>query len=473
MVLQNVILPGKMNINPEIYFRSSEKMVTTRGMVVIPQGVTLRTDTYMNTFDVGTWKKYTTISGIRLRIKIDGVGTAKVWSENAGQTPQLWFQKRFDIEGVIREDEELVFDIPYELEISNIFFEIDAETECILKYARFETLTPVPRDVRIAIAICTYKRREQLEQLLEELKMLPELGVRFNIKVVDNASELPDHYGKGIQLYHNPNTGGSGGFSRGMDETIKDLKQFAATHLVLMDDDVIIQTESLLRLYALLSFVRDGYEGEVVAGRMFRMDNPEVQYTACEIWNAGDIKHIGWNQDMTIRERLFDMNKNAGGEYSGWWFACFPIEFVKENRPLPFFLHCDDVEYGLRHGGEPIVLNGIQVWHETYEYRQSPVIEYYDYRNSLIVNEKYGLIPNKDMVLEEWKEKISEYHVLSEYTKECLIILGLLDFCLYYGKLYKCDGAKYHRRLCGVKGNRIRNAFLWRYVKIIFKRRFK
>lgn len=29
------------------------------------------------------------------------------------------------------------------------------------------------------------------------------------------------------------------------------------------------------------------------------------------------------------------------------------------------------------------------MWHETYEYRQSPVIAYYDCRNSLIVNPMY------------------------------------------------------------------------------------
>ena len=105
------------------------------------------------------------------------------------------------------------------------------------------------------------------------------------------------------------------------------------------------------------------------------------------------------------------MNENEGAEYGGWWFACYPMDFVEKNRPMPFFLHCDDVEYGLRHGGTPIILNGIQVWHETCEYRQSPVVAYYDTRNTLFVNEFLNDIFDYDDVLDKWKQKITEAHL--------------------------------------------------------------
>ncbi len=129
---------------------------------------------------------------------------------------------------------------------------------------------------------------------------------------------------------------------------------------------------------------------------MFRADKKYIQYTKTEIWNRSEILHTGWMQDMCKVECLPWMNLQEG-EYSGWWFACFPMEFVQKEKPLPFFLHCDDVEYGLRLGTVPMALNGIQVWHETYEYRQSPVITYYDVRNSLY-NER-------NMWLLDWKKR--------------------------------------------------------------------
>ena len=132
---------------------------------------------------------------------------------------------------------------------------------------------------------------------------------------------------------------------------------------------------------------------------------------------------------MTRPENLASLNDNEGAEYGGWWFACYPMEFVEKNRPLPFFLHCDDVEYGLRHGGTPIVLNGIQVWHETYEYRQSPVIAYYDTRNALIVNALYVQNQNKKDVicsLEKAIELVREESLEEAYTR----LLGIFHFCL-------------------------------------------
>ena len=173
------------------------------------------------------------------------------------------------------------------------------------------------------------------------------------------------------------------------------------------------------------------------------------------------------NQDMTLKENLPSMNNNEGAEYGGWWFACYPIEYVEKNRPLPFFLHCDDVEYGLRHGGTPIILNGIQVWHETYEYRQSPVTAYYDTRNTLIVNAMIGILPPKDIVLGEWKRKISEAHVQGDYLLERMLILGLMDAAKGKKYLYKCQKSKkyaqlYKRR----KASKIGNAILWRSARI-------
>lgn len=442
MILQNIVFPQDETCEKEIYIRGFNAFNKPGEPCCIPQGEVISTDTYMNAFDISVWKKHTIISGLSLVWKLKGKGILKIYWEKE-QTEEVCLA-----EIAVENNDEISEVMRYHFQNFDqfaegiLYFKLFAKTDISLE-AWFETEDFGKEEIKISVVICTYKRKEQLEQIIKEIKTINrrESSIVSNsimqrdegridwlrTIVVDNASELADKYGDGITVYHNPNTGGSGGFTRGMKETVKNLPVFQATHVVLMDDDVILQIESLYRLRALLAYVKPEYEQEVVAGRMFRLDRPHVQYTAVEIWNGGDIKHIGLNQDMADRQCLWNMNENEGGEYSGWWFACFPIKFVKKNEPLPFFLHCDDVEYGLRHGGMPIVLNGIQVWHETYEYRQTPVMAYYDCRNSLIVNEMYGE-PNRMQTWDKFIQTLNEARSQRNYLLEYFKIRAFRDF---------------------------------------------
>ena len=475
MVLQNCFVPDEICGNPEIYYRSSGKLCTDHDTVLLEAGEELCADTYMNMLDIGAWEKYTTIRKFIFSCRLHGKGTISLVHREKDMEKKITEVSYGDgicESGAHLEALTLQIELPEEIRSGMIFFCLKAETETQLYRANFYTEAPPDRMISLSLVICTYKRKESLEENLDHIRKDPELRKlfqekRFIVRVVDNAKELSDSYGKGIRVYPNENTGGSGGFSRGMEESVKEKELYQTSHVILMDDDVKLQVESLHRLYALLSHIRPKYAQEPVAGRMFRLDRREIQYTAAEIWNGGDLRHIGWNQDMTLKENLPSMNNNEGAEYGGWWFACYPIEYVEKNRPLPFFLHCDDVEYGLRHGGTPIILNGIQVWHETYEYRQSPVTAYYDTRNTLIVNAMIGILPPKDIVLGEWKRKISEAHVQGDYLLERMHILGLMDAAKGKKYLYKCQKSKkyaqlYKRR----KASKIGNAILWRSARI-------
>ena len=475
MVLQNCFVPDEICGNPEIYYRSSGKLCTDHDTVLLEAGEELCTDTYMNMLDIGAWEKYTTIRKFIFSCRLHGKGTISLVHREKDMEKKITEVSYGDgicESGAHLEALTLQIELPEEIRSGMIFFCLKAETETQLYRANFYTEDPPDRMISLSLVICTYKRKESLEENLDHIRKDPELRKlfqekRFIVRVVDNAKELSDSYGKGIRVYPNENTGGSGGFSRGMEESVKEKELYQTSHVILMDDDVKLQVESLHRLYALLSHIRPKYAQEPVAGRMFRLDRREIQYTAAEIWNGGDLRHIGWNQDMTVKENLPSMNNNEGAEYGGWWFACYPIEYVEKNRPLPFFLHCDDVEYGLRHGGTPIILNGIQVWHETYEYRQSPVTAYYDTRNTLIVNAMIGKLPPKEIVLGEWKRKISEAHVQGDYLLERMHILGLMDAAKGKKYLYKCQKSKkyaqlYKRR----KASKIGNAILWRSARI-------
>ena len=475
MILQNCLVPDDVCSNQEIYYRSTEELCMNHGKVIVNAGQELVSNTYMNMLDVGAWKKYTSVEKLSFLCRIEGKGKIALIHQEKNSKKKITEVSYGYGDSADHEAPETLtiqIELPEEIRSGMIFFILEAETETCLHEAAFATDSPQENRISLSLVICTYKRREYLEKNLEKIRKdsaIQKLSQEkcFIVRVIDNAKELSDSYGAGVRVYPNENTGGSGGFSRGMEESVKEKDKYQTSHVILMDDDVRLQTESLQRLYALLSYMKPEYRYEPVAGRMFRLDQREIQYTAAEIWNGGDLRHIGWNQDMTREDNLPSMNENEGAEYGGWWFACYPMEFVEKNRPLPFFLHCDDVEYGLRHGGTPIILNGIQVWHETYEYRQSPVMAYYDTRNALIVNAIIGKLPAKEIVLEMWKKKISQAHIQGDYLLERMIILGLMDASGGKRYLFKCQKSMKHMKIYRCrKAGKIGNAILWRTAQI-------
>ncbi|MBO4908827.1 MAG: glycosyltransferase family 2 protein [Lachnospiraceae bacterium] len=300
--------------------------------------------------------------------------------------------------------------------------------------------------VRLALNICTYKREQILRKNLEVLKgsefYNPNNSHYYNkmeIFVIDNASELLLEEFPNLHLFHNPNTGGSGGFQRGVEE-IRKINGF--THVIFMDDDVTFEMSSFYLLYDFLETVDPENADRPVAGRMLDADNPNIQWTAAEKWNAGNIKHVEFLRDITDPANPYTPGKavyDVDADYGGFWFCCYPYSYVKDNDILPFFLHCDDVEYGLRCGKTPIIIEGVHVWHETWEKKMSSRMLYYDIRNSLLVNQKYGFIPTPNQSIDKWEKMINDFIVEGNFEYAFSVIDAISDFYkgLKYIKPYK------------------------------------
>lgn len=473
MRLQSIVMPNEICDIEQLYYRTSGKVVVQQERLYMFQGSVLNTNTYMNMFDIGHWQKYADIQFVNVCWLIKGLGEIRLYRKTKMKKEEIVLVKSFSVKKL----EALEIEIPYENEDSSYYYwEITASDAVELEDAFYYSSEAVIRDINLGVVICTYRRKKELANIIDKLvksrffKEQDELDGKLSIRIVDNASELDAFSYKNVFLYHNPNNGGAGGFARGIVETRKQEEQYGITHVVLMDDDVEILPETFYRVYALLSYMKKQYQSEVIAGRMFRLDKKWVQYTACEIWNQGNILHVGQNLDMTKESVLADANE-CNGEYTGWWFGCFPMAYVRENDPLPFFIHCDDVEYGLRHGGIPIILNGVQVWHETYEYRQNPLMVYYDTRNPLVVNQIRGE-SDPEVVLEKWKEKITDFHIRKDWKSEYYAILGMKDFLRGKEWLFSVSPEIYHKKLSNMRVYRIKNSILWRIVQRRFCRIF-
>lgn len=476
MILQSILYPCEICDKKELYYQCTAELVQKDEIIILPTAGKVSFLAYMNMFDTKVWQQYTQLTMVRFVIQLSGKGHIALKRRTGDE--ECLITEIFFKTSETRSWEEINIDIDLEKHSGICYFEITADAEIQFRNARFETIQKPVNIVQIALNICTYHRNGDIQRNILQLKKSrffiqgDELFQRLYCMVVDNGSELALMDEPNIKLVHNPNTGGSGGFKRGLEEIRGWPKDI--THVVFMDDDVEFLTESLYRLYALLSFLGPEYRQESVAGRMFRTDRRWVQYTAAEIWNGGELKHIGFNSDMTQEQEILNANDNAQAEYGGWWFCCYPMEFARENDPLPFFIHCDDVEYGLRYGGTPIILNGIQVWHETYEYRQSAVIAYYDTRNSLIVNAMYGKLPEKEKLLADWKRKITEQHVKGDFFTERMIILGMFDFLTGGLEVSDTRVMKKHQKLLQRrKFLKIKNALLWRLSEKIILDSYK
>lgn len=529
MVLQTFLFPNEVCRDSELYYRikrtdrikgidrikridegtdSKTKQESEEDRVVLEKKEELSCDTYMNLMDLDAWVTYTKIRQIVLCVTVSGTGKLIL----------MEMQKEGD-----RKREEIYFDgqqaQSYQFVIQEsklhgmIYFRLLAETRVVFYGASYFSEDVEIREIKISLVICTYQREKQLKENLERLSKSDffrkgsERNGKLCVRVVDNAGERKEQNEwkkenwntenwntknwneenwqkegknkengnkKNWHFYHNRNTGGSGGFTRGIVESQKDRVRFPATHILLMDDDVKLQLESLYRLYALLSLIKEEYFGEVVAGRMFCLDQKTVQYTAADIWNGGWIQHVGYNQDMVQRRYFYSMNRERG-EYAGWWFACFPMEYTIENLPIPFFLHCDDVEYGLRHGGQPIVLNGIQVWHETCNYRQSAVIHYYDVRNTAFTNTKIQYPKLKSHLIKCWFLGLLSNIRHRRWQQEYMKLLAIQDYAKGEEWLYQIDPEQNHKRICREAKRRIpiflvliKEVIIW--IKILCKK---
>lgn len=192
--------------------------------------------------------------------------------------------------------------------------------------------------------------------------------------VVDNGRTLDakDVESERIFLHPNPNAGGAGGFARGMIEAMEQAPR--ATHVLLMDDDVSISPESIIRTFNLLSIVNDDYSEAFLSGAMMSMDQPNLRYedvgfVACngKYFPAKNLAYVDVLHDCVANEAFVHCNPEEAGydadrmsqSYAAWWYCVIPVSVIdREGLPLPIFVRTDDVEYSLRAHAKIMTMNG-------------------------------------------------------------------------------------------------------------------
>jgi len=409
--------------------------------------------TYMNIFSAEKWKKYTGIQSISVSITFEGkiklLIYAYTWTKGKVTVANI-MQEEMESHGKCMADTAKI-DLP---DSGVIGISIIAEEDTILYEGSYNTDEQLNRrDVNIGIGICTFKREKYVERNMQVLKkhLLNNTKAQaydhLAVCISDNGGTLENEKieDSHIRVVKNKNLGGVGGFTRTMFEHMRDER---ITHVLLMDDDAVISPEAIERTYTLLTLLKEEYKTATIGGSLLREDLPKVQYECGACWNDGDIVAINHGFDMTVLENVVKNEQIQRTEYTGWWYSCIPMEFIKEKKyPLPFFIHRDDIEYGLRANEKFIFLNGISIWHEAFENKLPGFLEYYDVRNLAITNAihnpQYTAKDFKKMLFVQVSSNIGKYR----YKYVDLNLKGAVDFLKGFKWFYNADTLQLHGEL--------------------------
>ncbi|WP_392508627.1 glycosyltransferase [Naumannella halotolerans] len=350
--------------------------VLSRSKARVPGGRRVSYASYFNAFPAAYWQRWTTVDEVTLTVTTTGAATVIVYRSNAGGAAQR-MESRL-VSGTVTS--EFVLPVKNFGDGGWYWFDIVADDGDVVLEGGAWTTDREPRTQgNVSLAMTTFNKPgycvETLQTLAAETDLRTEIDKVYVIdqgteKVSDaeGFTEVAEELGDQLQIVRQDNLGGSGGFSRGMAETVRAGK---SEFVLLLDDDVQIEPEGIFRA---LQFSRFARNPMLVGGHMFDLLDKPILHAFAEVI---DMRYFFWRSmfDEQIRHDFRRtnlrqtpwMHARMDADYNGWWMCMIPVEVIKEiGLSVPVFIKWDDSEYGLRarEAGYPTVsLPGAALWH--------------------------------------------------------------------------------------------------------------
>ena len=405
--------------------------------------------TFYNALSTMKWQRYTVASSFFLHIEIRG--NACTLTQTAADS--------FSWESIVRhrtatkieasQDWQTV-DVELDVQRTDVLnaFLIEANGAVEIRNAYYYAKVPQDaiRNVELALATTTFKKEDYILKNISLIKhgvieSNEPVAQHFNLHVIDNGRTLDvaQLTSSRIAVHPNPNAGGSGGFARGMIEAMEQTPK--ATHVLLMDDDVEVSPESIIRTFNLLSLANEEYREAFVSGAMMSLEQPALRTEDLGFFtfngNFRPLKpeaHMDVLHDVVASETFItpsDIKEYAdtAQQYAGWWYCVIPMATIeKHGLPLPLFVRSDDAEYALRCKPKFITMNGICVWHNSFFFKYSAAVERYQVsRNTLISQFTSDIAPMSDFTKEIYHEVQLDLKKFN-YDDAALAVKGFEDF---------------------------------------------
>lgn len=449
MRLQKILYPRAEICNDELmYYANNGAQYGVDGVLHFAKNSKVVFDKYFNAFSVTQWLKFTELNSVKLKLELKGeykltvfvhelIGKNYENSEKAYKHSKVKTTTLFEEQIMANEKTDLVYDIDLS-KSGQIGFSLECKSTDGEFYGGeyFTEQEPLHR-VKIGIGSCTFRRekfiKHNIRSIYSEDKDELDIGKFSEMFVVDNGRTLTEEdvcVSPNVHLIPNGNLGGSGGFARAMVAALEaNKKGEELTHILLMDDDIVIDPECIKRTYSLLSYVKEEYKSAYVGGAMIKLHIPYYQHEVGARWKDCRVKSNKIYQNLHDIKYCLMSDWDVKTDYAAWWYCVIPIDVVSENNlPLPLFVKCDDIEYGLRHMKGFISMNGISVWHEAFEKKYSAVTAYYATRNNLIIAALYRDKISLKKIARELAVMIYRELVGYRYKAADLVIKGIEDF---------------------------------------------
>lgn len=470
MILQNILWPQTdICMQENMYFRVNEKVQRIENTYVFEKNGRIFSDTYFNSVSMNKWLKYTYAKDLSVTLNLKGTFRIKLAYKKKIHN-QIY--ETIVGEQVTTNDDQQTITLNFPSSEGMAFFSLEALTDNCFFFGGYYSVNvekEVIKDIKIGIDICTFKRETFIEKNISVLNKYilnnveSELNQHLEVFISDNGQtlDISKLSSDKIHIVKNKNAGGAGGFTRGLIEILEANKNNAGiTHALLMDDDITIDPESLLRTYRLLSILKEEYKDSFIGGAMLRNDARNIQVESGASWNAGNLISLKSGLDMNRCDACLYNETEEYREYNAWWYCCFPINIVSEtNLPMPIFIRGDDLEYGLRNMKNLILMNGICVWHEPFENKYSSFLSYYILRNQFIDNALHFPNYTKKNAKRRVTLDIIREILYFRYKNVDLIVRGVRDFLGGIDWLLQSDGEALHKEImaAGYKAQPIEN----------------
>lgn len=388
--LQNIIF-GKDDINNIDMYSTIKKILFSEGDCVNTASV-LSFDTYFNMFSLKKWNHYTNIEDIYLKICLKSSNGCKIriYAYYRNDTTEKVAEKEIEKCNDYREIEICVGHVDSE----ELFFDVVYTGDLDIKAASWCTAKIPCNKVKLSLNICTFKKEKyicgNLQKIYDFFREHAGIREKISIFVVDNGGTLsqrdigcPNTY-----LIPNKNLGGAGGFARGVIEISE--KAPDTTHILLMDDDVGINCESIYVTIKLLEYMKDEYKNYFIGGDMFNIEHRNEKYAGIEWWDrkGNCVCSAGPRRMFNRFDALInDIESIHKDQYQAWWYCVVPTSIMNvHNLPYPLFFRQDDIDFSFRNGAKIIHMNGICVWHEPFYKKQLAFPFNLDIRNMLALS---------------------------------------------------------------------------------------
>jgi galactofuranosylgalactofuranosylrhamnosyl-N-acetylglucosaminyl-diphospho-decaprenol beta-1,5/1,6-galactofuranosyltransferase len=441
--------------------------VGPRRSAVISPGRRVSFATYFNAFPASYWRRWTTVSSVTLRLRIAGESTIVLYrSTSRGHSHPV---ETISVESEEQETIERTLPLTPFIDGGWYWFDIvagprgttmiEADWLAQIEQAQAEPAAPG----RISIGITTFNKPDDALQTLRTLGEATDVHQLLDtVYVIDQGTiRASDHPGFAdackkiadrLEVIEQGNLGGSGGFARSMDETVRAGK---SDYLLVMDDDVELDPEGILRAVTFADLAR---RPTIVGGHMFSRYERSVLHAFAEVvapyrwwWTSAPNTRARHDFGRRNLRNTPWLHRRADADYNGWWMCLIPTRIIRElGLALPVFIKWDDAEYGVRardRGYPTVSLPGVASWQAPWTDKNDAQDwqSYYHLRNRLISALLHQPEPRGGSLVSELLERQLQCLLSMQYSTATLRLMAIEDVLQGPAHLHREIGTKLKR----------------------------